>query len=205
MRYFIIILSVCFSTRSISQNSYKENFLNAIYKVAVDTTFPYYILSEEADPFNKYREDDIIKNLHHILPDSVIRQLFTNSSIDTLFETWDCNKLSKVQCVPEDSIEQIVGPSLLKFTAPSVYENPTSKSHKAKKQLRHEAEQWEKTPLYKKSVYHFSRPVFDNKKEYAMISMSYECGMLCGFGCKYFFKLIDAKWTLITTMQCWIS
>jgi hypothetical protein len=55
------------------------------------------------------------------------------------------------------------------------------------------------------TVYTFSRPVFDNKREYAMIRMSYICGNLCGKGCLYIFKKENGIWRYLAESDCWIS
>jgi hypothetical protein len=199
MRHYIILWFLLVLTSSHAQTLDKESFVNQIYKTLVDTSFPYYQLSNDAFKLTK---NDIDLSTH-LFPDLNLNEIIKNYSVDTLQQFWDTKRLTKAKEVDKDSIGILTGTTLRIYSL-----NSWSKRRKRKeeqKQIRQQNEQREKMPLYDKRVYFFSRPVFDNKKEYAIISMSYGCGLTCGHGCTYIFRRINEQWTLVFTPSCWSS
>lgn len=55
----------------------------------------------------------------------------------------------------------------------------------------------------KKKVYYFSRPIFDDNYNYAIITMSYYCGHLCGYNCTFLLKKTNKIWSKIAETGCW--
>lgn len=53
--------------------------------------------------------------------------------------------------------------------------------------------------------YNFSRPIFDKSGKYALMSMSYYCGELCGYGCTYLFKYREGRWGKIAETNCFVN
>jgi hypothetical protein len=53
--------------------------------------------------------------------------------------------------------------------------------------------------------YKFSRPLFDKEKKYALITMGYNCGILCAYRCTYVYKYQDRQWLLLKKIDCWVS
>jgi hypothetical protein len=201
MRRFIIILTLFFSTGSFGQQFDKETFVNEVFKVVIDTTFPYYKLSKQAQCLYKNAPQDLTA-LRKILPDTIIIQVLKNGSLDTTEQFWDCDKLIRSRCTEYDSMGFQTNADLLKvLSLVTIKRNETKKE----KKLPQHAGQAVQKPIYDQRLYSFSRPIFDNKKEYAVISMSYVCGMMCGHGCTYIFKKAYNIWTLIARVGCWIS
>ena len=195
MRHYITILFLIFSTTSNAQTWDKENFVNQVYLKLVDTSYPYYLLSEQAYKLN--RSDLIFKNN---IPDSVKSEIEQNYLLDTTKYNWNYDKLSKAKKVNQDSIGIISGSTLRIFSLNSWSKRKRKKEEA--KQLEFRSKQREKMKPYDKRVYFFSNPVFDKNKRFAIIKMSYGCGFTCGYGCTYLFELIDNKWTLILTGTC---
>lgn len=63
----------------------------------------------------------------------------------------------------------------------------------------------DKTLLQEKKVYTFSKPIFSDNCEYAVIEMSYFCGPKCAYGCTVLFKKVNGRWTKLTETNCWVS
>lgn len=54
--------------------------------------------------------------------------------------------------------------------------------------------------------YEFSRPIYSNNGDYAIISMSFTCGPLCGQGFTYLLKKVKGRgWVKIAMLDFWIS
>ena len=192
MRQFIIILFLFISGNLIAQHGDKESFVNEVYKLVIKSNIPYFKLSKEAHPIH----NDIFNEfsgLKGVLPDTITSQILNNNSFDTIKQFWDCQKLTQADCVEEDSIGIITGTDI------------RTNSLQSQKQLHRYYRHRSKMPWYDKTVYFFSKPIYDDRKEYAVISMSYTCGRLCGYGCMYVFKKNNNDWTLIAKLNCWIS
>ena len=54
-------------------------------------------------------------------------------------------------------------------------------------------------------VYSISLPIFSQDNEIAIISFSYYCNGLCGFGGKYLYKKVNNSWQLRIKLMEWIS
>ena len=75
----------------------------------------------------------------------------------------------------------------------------------SKEKFLKQKEEHEKKPRQEKVIYRFSRPIYDSKNEYALMSMWVSCGSLCGHGCIYLFKKIDGVWQSVTMTNCKLS
>lgn len=62
-----------------------------------------------------------------------------------------------------------------------------------------------KTLPQEKKVYTFSKPIFSDNYEYAVIEMSYFCGPKCAYGCTFLFKKINSRWQKVAETNCWAS
>jgi len=60
-------------------------------------------------------------------------------------------------------------------------------------------------PWKQRVVYYFSRPIFSNNGDFAVISGGNSCGGGCGEGCIYLFKKINKKWIEIGKASCYIK
>jgi len=195
MRHYTTILFLFFSTAAFTQSVDKEIFINQVYQKLVDSSYPYYLLSEKAYKINYSELSFGIK-----LPDSIIRQMEQNYLLDTTEQVWNYLHLDKAKKIEADSIGVITGSTLRIYSM-----NSWSKRRKKReeiKQLDASSKIREKMPIYDKKVYFFSNPVFDNTKTFAIIQMGYSCGFNCSYHCTYRFELIDNKWTLVSTGTC---
>jgi len=61
------------------------------------------------------------------------------------------------------------------------------------------------TPINKRLFYISSTPVFDNRKQFAILEFSGGEGLLKMLGRKYLFKKINKEWKLIATFDSWVS
>jgi hypothetical protein len=52
----------------------------------------------------------------------------------------------------------------------------------------------------KKGICYFYKPIFSNKRTYAIVEYWVTCGSLCGWGEMVLMKLINRKWTIIDTL-----
>ena len=196
MRYALTLALVTFFLQSSAQTVDNESFVNEIYTSFVDSTFPHYKLSGEAFKIS----GNALDALWHRVPDSSAKEMLKNYYADTIDKTWDQKKLVIAELVNKDSIGIITGAAITTYSLNSW--SKKRKERERQKQLTQLYLKREKMPEYNKRVYFFSRPVFDNKKEYAVIHLGYSCGFTCGTGCDYIFKLTNGKWKLIGMGQC---
>jgi hypothetical protein len=178
----------------------KEQFLNSIYKVFVDTTFTKYYLYSDAYrlPIGKYDKSGIIKDFSEIISIETINELLNKSDTDTLRMTWDCKSLDIATCA-ENSNGILLGNYVVHT------ERKWSKKKQKRETERQVIEQKEKhnkKPRQERVIYSFSRPIYDSKNEYALISMRMTCGNLCGHGCIYLFKKTNGIWQFATKTNC---
>ena len=195
MRHYTTILFLFFSTAAFTQRVDKEIFINQVYKKLVDSSYPYYLLSEKAYKINYIELSFGIK-----LPDSINRQMEQNYFLDTTEQVWNYLHLDKAKKIDNDSISTITGSTLRIYSMNSW--SKRRKKREEKKQLDARSKIREKMPIYDKKVYFFSNPVFDNNKTFAIIQMGYSCGFNCSYHCTYRFELIDNKWTLVSRGTC---
>lgn len=55
------------------------------------------------------------------------------------------------------------------------------------------------------SFCNISLPLFSEDRETALISYSYNCGVLCGHGGYYVFRKENTTWTLVSVLEEWVS
>jgi hypothetical protein len=134
---------------------------------------------------------------------SILQQIINKAHIDTLSENWNCAELSKSKCVDKDTVGLITNTTIT-FRVDSKW-NARTKEKEKERQIQEQKKAWAKKPQQEKRVYYFSKPIFDNNNEYAIVSVGYVCGNLCGHGCTLLFKKINGKWTKLAETSCWIS
>lgn len=65
---------------------------------------------------------------------------------------------------------------------------------------------WEKTLEKYGCISYVNMPIFNRQKNIAIIEIGYNCGLLCGAGATYIYKLDEnKKWILYKTLDSWIS
>lgn len=73
------------------------------------------------------------------------------------------------------------------------------------KQLSSIQEKNRQTSYNRTFYYHVSIPVFDKKKNYAVVDFAKGVASLEMQGCYYLFKRTNGNWKLIARFNCWIS
>jgi hypothetical protein len=111
-----------------------------------------------------------------------IAQIVKNAEIDTLELKWDCNGLNLARCVNEDSMHD------------AVFDCCYLVHKKSKKRAEYILNN--KSPE-ERVLYIFSRPIFDNNEDYAIIYFEEFCGALCASGCIDVFNKINGHWIKI--------
>lgn len=163
-----------------------ENFVNEASKTFVDTSEEYFLLYDEASVIVIDRTNQkVIKGLCQSISEEVLEQLLRNATSDTSLLLWKENSILGSRLISSK-------PELPKPTIQFQYSDTTQNVGVKK-------------PDYElKRRYEFSRPIFDNNNQYALISMKYFCGTECGSGCIYLFE-IDGPWKQIGKVSCWES
>gem|GEM_PF-1673510 len=65
---------------------------------------------------------------------------------------------------------------------------------------------WKKTMEKYECISYVNMPIFNKQKNIAVIEIGYNCGLLCGAGATYIYKLNEnKKWILYKTIDNWIS
>jgi hypothetical protein len=180
----------------------KENFLNSVFKVFVDTSFTKYHLFSDANGLSigKYDKLVLIKDLSEFISIETINELISKSGTDTLKLTWDCKSLDLANCV-----ENSKGILFDNFVVQTKRRSKRKQEKEMDKQIVQQNDGFQNKPRQERIMYSFSRPIFDNKNEYAIISMWESCGNTCGQGCIYLFKKNNGVWQSVTTTNCKLS
>ena len=65
---------------------------------------------------------------------------------------------------------------------------------------------WNKIIEEKHCIGYIDMPIFNSEKNIAIVKIGYNCGMLCGAGGTYIYKLNkNKKWYLYLTLDSWVS
>ncbi len=201
MKYRFLILIILSSLNCFGQ--IKEQFLKSISNVIVDSTFSKYYLFADCYQllFSNHKKNLIVKDFSEHISIELIDELIGKANKDTVNLTWDCNMLNKANCVITS--EGIFLTNY--FVGTNGKWSEKKQNRKIDRQIKKQKEKHDKKPLQEKVIYNFSRPIFDNKNETAIIEMRSVCGNTCGFGCIYLFKKKNGIWECITKTYCMLS
>ena len=137
----------------------KENIINEIYQIFVDSTFDEYLLWDKCLPLSKISSIDFNKAG---FPDSIKNQILKKASIDTIIQKWNCEKLLKAKCVYDSTISGIL-PGQRSYYHTNAERKKAIKENKRILELNPE----------ERRIYYFSRPIVDHTNKYAIIEMSF--------------------------------
>lgn len=195
----IALLVFCIISHNCNAQN-KEQFLNSIFKVFVDSSFTQYHLISEARPIKIYNLDRSMSELTQFINEEKLNELLSNSKADSLEQTWDCNSLKLANCVSNtDDI-------LLNLTAEVKGKwSKKKKDKEVKKQVAVQKGEYLKKKSQDRVVFSFSRPIFDENMEYALIVLHSSCGFTCGYQCLYLFQNINGAWAIVTKTDCYLS
>ncbi len=202
---FLISMLVLRGEINAQNKTTKEDFINSIKIPLVDSSYPFYYMSNisksiKIEPYDfKHDKFAIERNII----DSVLDELRYNSINDTLNDFWICNIIRHSKCLDKDSARKVV--NFQYYVTLKRKWNEKKKNRKIGRQVRKQKLAYDKQPEYTKRVYYFSKPVFTDDGTFAVIKISYNCGSLCGYGCTYLFQKVNEDWKLIAQTNCWVS
>jgi hypothetical protein len=198
MKQIAIVILVLLSLSCLAQT--KEDFLNSVYKAKVDSSFTKYYLYSNCHPIllNKYDSINVVKDLSAFAPIKIISELIAKSKIDNGSLAWDCEKLEKANCIKSTS--DILPDGYFITSNPKW--NASKKRKEEEKQIAKQKGAFKQRSKQEKIIYSFSRPIFDEKIEYALIEMWSYCGNTCAQGCIVLFMRKANHWQKVANTSC---
>ena len=193
-----LVICCCGSTLLLSGQSTgfsKEVFVNEISHIVVDSSFSCFYLWQTARPcrFKKFDYEQLIKYaLKEMVPLPVLNELAMHVLEDSLEVRWQQPELSRARCIGEEQIRDILNPG---WKARYIY-NPDRKQKK--RAIKKAMADWEEKPPEEKMVFFFSKPVFTNDMQYAVIDLDLRCDTHeCGRLSTCFFRRSQDHWVLV--------
>lgn len=179
-----ILLLICETVFAQDRQQSREDFINAICSIVVDSGFTHYYLSETAYPssFKKFDYDDWYKyGLKQDIPFEVLTELSKQIWEDSSRYIWQQSNLHRAICVGMNQQKEIL----------SAQEINKSRHLKNKNAFR-------------TFVFFFSKPAFTMDHQYAVIDMGFRCdNHQCGMGATFLFKQENNRWILAGKKQIW--
>ncbi len=180
----------------------KEEFINQVLPLLVDSSFTCYYLGLDAAGcgFIKYDFDEWDKyGLDETVPIITLNELAEKCYRDSLPSTWRQDSLTKADCIDADAAWKINHPM------PSLHAGkPGGWSPKRKVFLQFWRE-WGKQPPQEHIVFYFSKPEFTDDGQYAVMNVTDDCGSECARGYTYLFRRKATGWKRIGRMLNWVS
>ena len=193
MRIICLFLFVTMAARAGAQvQPSREDFVNEVFHLVVDSTFSKYYLVERADTcrFVKYDYDEWTKYyLNEPVSLAVMNELAQKVYLSHLVYDWRQEQLQKAVCITGKK-----GDSL--FT---MYNPALKGDQKGRKILR----QWQELPAEERTLFSFSLPHFTDDGQYAVIDLNFICGVACGTGFTCLFRHTSGGWKLIGKYTNW--
>ena len=199
---FLLPLLFVFALHATAQT--KEEFLNVVAPLFVDSSEHYFYIDENANriEWSSMNLKAVRKELSPLIKDSVIKQLYYNSLTDTIPEKWDCSLIGRARCVNPDTFSFDLGFFILDID-PKWSEK--KQKEERRKQLKEKEKAYAAKPKGEGHVYCFSRPVFDNTKQYAIMRVTFRHGIQGGYGFSriYLLKKNKEKWEILSMFASW--
>jgi hypothetical protein len=202
MKRAFLVVMLFFSKHGSGQNIAvsKEDFVNAVFREVVDSSFSKYYLSVNARPcsFKKFDYDEWYKYaLREDVPIYILNELAKNSFLDNRTGLWRQEKLIKANCIDEEKIEAIL-------TAAAKQEDNHSMTKAKEKPIKRDTKN--RQPAENNIVFYFSKPAFTSDYEYGVIDISFRCDdHFCGMGATFLFKQANGKWKIVGRKLIWGS
>ena len=178
-----------------------EAFINQVFHTLVDSSFGRYYLFEKAGPcgFVRYDYDEWIKyDLQETVPVYILNELAKNSYFDRKSCSWQQDQLPNAICISEAKCDSILDP------APGLRSDTSRLSRKQKRAISRKWAAWARLPAAEHTVFYFSRPVFTDDGQYAILDMDYHCDdRQCGEGSTCLFRRTASGWKLIGKRVRW--
>jgi hypothetical protein len=198
-----IFLSI-FDLRSFSQEETSVDFINQVYLTIVDSSFTNYYLSDSFTIISNL-EDELLESRpdkRHIMDYKTLQE-FILKSHQQIPGKWDCGKIKKSICVNDDTIPVITG-TRAQYVLNDEW-SEEKKEFERERQLEEQRKIWRSKPEQEKYVYFFSKPIFSEHHNIAIVSLARYCGMRCALSCIYTFKKVKGKWIRIDELFCLVS
>ncbi|PZO26729.1 MAG: hypothetical protein DCF13_13285 [Flavobacteriaceae bacterium] len=198
--YFLIaIFSILlFSCKKSVESKIKKNEtdLPVKYQELVDNETIYGLINSEVLRENKIFNfcENVLnrKTAYYIGEDTVLLK-----KVDTLFSQKDKEFISKQY---RNSISFILNPKLLKHKKIIEYDTTSNVSREKSRKY------WDKLIENNHCIGLIDLPLFNLKKDMAIVHVGYNCGLMCAEGGTYIYKLnSNGKWELYLTVEKWIS
>ena len=176
MKKLILLLGVLIYKAGQAQNSpfSNEDFVNAVSRLVVDSSFSHYYLSANEAPcsFKKFDYDEWYKYaLKEDVPIYILNELAKKSFLDGAPRSWQQGKLLNAFCIDEEKAKAMLAPAV----------------------KRHVKNNGDKPG--DKIVFYFSRPEFTDDYQYGIIDMGFRCDdRQCGMGATFLFKQVNGRW-----------
>jgi hypothetical protein len=162
----------------------KEEFVNAIFRTVVDSSYSSYYLIRQSDTcrFVKFNYEEWAQ---YTLKEPV-SIVILNELAEKVYHSkgpyfWRKDQLQKAICISNKEADSVIfyGSRVPKDRSP------------AKKQPG------------KTMIFSYSQPQFTDDGQYAVIDLNFVCGLACGEGSTCLFRLTPSGWKLIAKYTNW--
>jgi len=190
---FFILLISC---RKDAENKVevKKSEVPEKYQTLVDNQTIYGLINSDALTENK-----VFKNCENVLNRQTRYYIGYDSTllkkVDTIFSEKDKEFMSKQY---RNGVNFILNQKLLKRK--KVIEFDTTMIGEKKSRIY-----WDKMLEKYHCIGMINTPLFNLKKDMAIVEIGYNCGTLCGEGGTYIYRLKNGKWELYLTIEKWVS
>jgi hypothetical protein len=166
------------------QHPTKEEFVNAVFRTVVDSSYSSYYLIRQSDTcrFVKFNYEDWAQ---YTLKEPV-SIVILNELAEKVYHSkgpyfWRKDELQKAICISNKEADSILfqGSQVQKDRPPA------------------------KNQLENATVFSFSQPQFTDDGRYAVIDLNFVCGRACGKGFTCLFRLTATGWKLIAKYNNW--
>jgi hypothetical protein len=192
---FSILLLSC--KKEIEDKTKKhETELPEIYEELVDDKSIYELINSDV-----LKENKIFKHCENVLNRKTVYYIGSDTillkKVDTLFSQKDKEFISKQY---RNGINFILNQKFLKQK--KVIEYDTTMLTSSEKSRKY----WEKLIEKHHCIGLIDVPLFNLKRDMAIVQVGYNCGVMCAEGGTYIYKLNrNGKWELYLTVEKWIS
>lgn len=163
-----------------------EDFVNAVFRQVVDSSFSHYYLFSNAAPcsFKKFDYDEWYKYaLKEDVPVYILNDLAKKSFLDAAPQSWRQEKLQNAFCIDEAQASVALASTV-------------------KRRAQHAGT----ASYFNTVVFYFSRPEFTDDYQYAIIDMGFRCDdRQCGMGATFLFKQVNGEWIIAGKKLVWGS
>lgn len=199
---FLILLAIANGTAVPAQPVFSdtthpgsdESFINQVYRFIVDSSFHKYYLFEEAAPcsFLKYDYDEWLRYaLRKTVPIYTLNELSQHAYEDRRSHPWRQDSLLQARCINRREADSILDPF------PDLRSDTSMPARKEKRIWARRWRIWSRKPAEDRTVFYFSRPVYTDDGQYALLDMDFRCDdRQCGQGTICLFRREGSGWIL---------